>query len=130
MATYTGQDGSLSIDGDAVANLRSWSVDYTVNTVESSVMTDSTRTFKQGIKEWSGSADIYYDNTVVGNLEDAITAGEVAFIGYPTDSGAGNPKVTGNILVTGISVTSSMEGMVEASVSFQGTGDVTFGTAA
>lgn len=129
MATYTGQDGSITIDGDAVANLRSWSMDYTVNTVESTVMTDDFRTYKQGVKEWSGSADIYYDTTVVGNIEDAITSGQVAFVGYPSDSGSGNPKVSGNIIVTGISVNSTMEGMVEASISFQGTGSVTLGTA-
>jgi len=129
MATYTGQDGSLTIEGDAVAELRSWSMDLTINTVENTVMTADTKTFKQGLKEWSGSADIYYSTAVAGNILDSVNTGSVAFIGYPATSGTGDPKVTGNILITGLSINSTLEGMVEASISFQGTGDVTIGTA-
>ena len=129
MATYTGQDGALTIGGDAVAELRSCSMDLTINTTENTVMKDDTRRYKPGIQEWSGSADIYYSTAVVQNINDSITAGQVAFIGYPSTDAAGDPKVSGNIIITGISINSTMEGMVESSISFQGTGDVVIGTA-
>lgn len=131
MATYTGQDGSLSISGTAVAEVRSFSIDQTNNTVEKTVMGDSWKSYYTTQKEWSGSADIYYSQTS-GNIANvaAITSGaSAAFIGYPAGDTTGYPKLSGNILVTGVSISTSMDGMVEATISFQGDGALTVGTA-
>lgn len=137
MATYTGQDGSLSIDGTAVANVTSFSVEHTTNTVETTVMGQDSRTYVGGLREWTGSADVYYteegaDDTA--SISGLLTGAEVAFIGYPAgdnaSGGYGFPKLSGNVIITGISVNSETEGMVSASISFQGTGDLTVGVSA
>jgi|APSaa5957512535_1039671.scaffolds.fasta_scaffold03974_9 hypothetical protein len=127
MTTHTGQEGTLSIGGSAMASLRNYSIASSINTVERTVMGDTSRSFKSNLKEWSGSADIYYDVTDVGIIQSAIDAGvEVALVAYPGGSTAGSadPKLAGNILITGLSVDSSMDGMVTSAISFQGTGDL------
>lgn len=128
MATYTGQDGSLTIAGNAIAELRSFSVEHTTNTVENTVMGQDSRTYKGGLKEWSGSADIFY-STTVGNISALLSGAEVALVAYPAGNTSTYPKLTGNIIVTGLSVNSTVDGMVEASISFSGTGNLTVSTA-
>ena len=129
--TFTGQDGSISIGGTALAELRSFSIDTTNNTVERTVMGDDFKTHFTTQREWSGSADIFYNqsaNTVSG-ISSITSGNSAAFIGYLAGDTATYPKITGNIIVTGLSISSSMDGMVEASISFTGNGAYTIGTA-
>jgi hypothetical protein len=55
-------------------------------------------------------------NPTGGSVGDA----PITFIGFLNDSAN---KFMGEIIVTGFTVSSSMDGMVEASISFQGSGD-------
>jgi predicted secreted protein len=50
-----------------------------------------------------------------------------AFIGYPAGNSAtsGYPKIAGSIIVTGLSVSTSLDGMVEGTISFTGNGAMT-----
>ena len=143
MANYTGQSGVLKLDNYAgsvtsIAEVRSFSIEHTVNTVEDTVMGDQYKTYKTNLNEWSGSADIYLndaDLTAFGNILIGDTAGarslgqELRIEAYPGGNpSAGYPKVSGNIIATGFSISSSMDGMVEASISFSGTGNLTLGS--
>ena len=138
MATYTGQDGTISIGGTAVAEVRSFSVEYTREVIEDTTMGDVARTYKHGLKSFTGSADVYIDadgtdvNGITSALmDDAIGDNSaVAVILYPAGDTAGNAKLTGSVIITGVSVNSTMDGIVEGTISFQGTGDLTFGVAA
>jgi predicted secreted protein len=139
MATYTGQNGVLKMDNNsgsitAVAEVTSFTVDHTVNTIEDTAMGDQYRTYRIGVNEWSGSADIYFDSThissfgnvLVGNASGGLASDASASIElYPGGDTATYPKLSGEIIVTGFSVASEMEGMVTATISFQGTGALT-----
>jgi predicted secreted protein len=133
MATFTGQDGALFIQGVAVAEVRSFSIDMTNNTVERTVMGDDWKSHYSTQKEWSGSADIYYNQVSGGTTANvsgisSITVGNsAAFIGYPAGNSAtsGSPKIAGSIIVTGLSVSTSLDGMVEGTISFTGNGAMT-----
>jgi hypothetical protein len=48
---------------------------------------------------------------------------------YPTGAETGSQKLSGKGVVTSFSITSSVDGMVEASVTIQGSGALTIGTA-
>lgn len=130
--TFTGQDGSITIGGTAVAELRSFSIDATNNTVERTVMGDDFKTHFVTQREWAGSADIYYNQSAnaVSGISSIATGASAAFVGFPAGDTATFPKILGNIIVTGFSVSSTMDGMVEASISFTGNGSYTIGTAA
>lgn len=134
MATIVGNDGSITIGGVGLINVRNFTCDITSDTIETTAMTQDTRTYVRGLASWSGSADIYVDPA---NLTGGATAiskliatggvvgdGPSAFRGNLSASGTNN--LTGNIIVTGFTVNSTMDGLVEGSVSFQGSGPVTF----
>lgn len=133
MATLTGNDGSVSINGVALAAVRSFSVEQTADTIETTVMGTDARTFVKGLSSFSGSADIYFDssefssNTSTFNISAGLVGASGVAAKFYLDQDASNDIVfTGNIVVTGYTINSSMDGMVEASISFQGTGATTF----
>jgi len=132
MATYTGQDGVITIGSNTAAEVTAFSIDHTTNTIEKTSMGDVYREYFAGLNEWAGSADIYIaseDATLWANCipgSSATTASSAyALTAYPSGNATTNPKLVGNIIVTGFSVSSELEGMVSGSISFQGTGPLT-----
>lgn len=138
MATLAGNNGTIAIGSVPVAATRSFSVEITSDTIETTVMGTDVRTYVKGLSSFSGSADIYFDDTVFDTNESSFnpTAGLVGgspinvkfYTAYGTDgAGTGNDSVfQGSAIVTGFTVNSTFDGMVEASISFQGSGAVTY----
>ena len=142
MATLTGNNGAISINGIAVLAVRNFSIEMTADTIETSVMGVDVRTYLSGMSAFSGSADVYFDPDTATTGFDAAestfnpTAGLVGASGVTgkfyveldaTGSNA-DKAFTGTIIVTGYTVNATMDGMVEASISFQGSGATTFST--
>ena len=138
MATLTGNNGVVKIDNASgtptvVASVRNFSCDVTSDTIETTTMGVDVRTYLSGLSSWSGSADIYFDPANYTGGASAIAAlnptGILVGAGTVTVElyldGTSN-KFAGEAIITGFSVSSSMDGMVEASISFQGSGAVTF----
>ena len=138
MAILTGNNGVVKIDNasgtpTAVAAVRSFSVEITSDTIETSTMAIDVRTYVKGMSSWSGSADIYFDpaNYTGGASVIAALNPTTAAVGSGTVTvelyldGTAN-KFAGECIVTGFTVNSSMDGMVEASISFQGSGACAF----
>lgn len=139
MATMTGNNGSVTVNGINVANVRNFSVELTSDTIETSTMGVDVRTFVKGMSAFSGSADVYFDPADYDTNETTFnpTAGlvgasavAVKLILENNYSGNNDFAFTGNIIVTGWTVNSTMDGLVEASMSFQGTAAATFSTTA
>ena len=129
MATYEGSNGAVKmVDGagtmTAVAEVQSWNVSITRDTVEDTVMGDSHRTYKKGLQTWSGSMSVVYSDTSGAEVTNALNPDTDAVIGvelFPDTSVAGT-KFAGNIVVTSFAVTASYDGLITAAVDFQGTG--------
>jgi len=139
MATLTGNNGAVTINGNNVAAVRSFSVELTADTIETSVMGTDVRTYVQGMSSFSGSADVYFDAADFDTYETTFnpTTGLVGASGVAVKlyieqnySSTNDYAFTGNVIVTGYTVNSSMDGMVEASISFQGTGAAAYSTSA
>jgi len=125
MATFTGSDGVILVGSDQVAEVRSYSIDETMDTLEDTAMGDTSRTYKTSLKTFSGSADVFFDDTDSSG-QGALTVGSevtlnVQFEGNTT----GDHKLSGTVIITGRTISASFDGMVEASISFQGTGALT-----
>lgn len=148
MALLTGNNGVFKLDNNAgtptaFAAVRNFSVEIATDTIEKTTMGQDVRQYFKGLSTWSGSADIYFDPA------EFPTSSSTAFpVLNQTGTTTGTPwattavgsegvsvelylngtasKFSGEIIVTGFTVNSSMDGMVEASVSFQGTGPVVF----
>ena len=139
MATITGNNGGVTVNSTAVAAVRSFSVEMTRDTIETSVMGTDVRTYVNGLSSFSGTADIYFDPSEFDGAESTFnpTAGLVGASGVAVKfyleqnySSTSDYAFTGDVIVTGYTVNSSMDGMVEASISFQGTGATVFSTTA
>ena len=124
MANHTGSEGVVKVGANAIGELRSYSISETAGTIEDSTLTDTAKTYKAGQTTWSGSCDVFWDETDTG--QGALTAGsEVTMNFYPEGDAAGDTYKTGTALVTEISISAAIDGMVEASISLQGTGALT-----
>jgi predicted secreted protein len=143
MATLTGNNGRFWLDNTAggtlkeVVSVRNFSIEITSDTIEKTTMGNDTRQFLKGLSSYSGSADLYFDTanfgaTATGNiitiLNPAISSAAVgdstaSFEVYLNET---SNKLSGEVIVTGFTINSSMDGMVEASVSFQGSGALTY----
>lgn len=133
MANYEGSAGTVKIKSGsdtatAVASVRTWSMEITRETVESTSMSSGgNRTYVKGLQTFSGSMDIVYDdseNTIVSTAMNPDTDDTVTVELYSA-SGADTSKFAGDVIITSYSVTASYDGLTEASVSFQGTGAIT-----
>lgn len=129
MATHTGSEGTIKIGADVVGELRSFSLESTAETIEDTSMGDTNRSYKVGLKTFTGTASVYFDET--DTAQTALVAGaEITLNVYPEGATSGDTYYTGSAIVTGKTINSSFDGMVEAEVSFQGNGALTIDTVA
>ena len=127
MATHTGSEGTIKIGSDTLGELRSFSLETTAETIEDTSMGDASRTYKVGLKTFTGTASVFFDETDTAQI--ALVAGaEITLNVYPEGASSGDTYYTGSAIVTGRTINSSFDGMVEAEISFQGTGALTEST--
>ena len=124
MATHSGSEGTVKIGSDILAEVRSYTIESTGETIEDTTMGDSARTYKAGLTTFSASFEVYFDET--DTAQNAVDAGaSITFSVYPEGDTAGDTYYTGSGIVTGRSITASFDGMVEMSLSVQGSGALT-----
>jgi hypothetical protein len=125
MATHTGSEGTVKVGAtNSVLEIRSYSVEETADTAEDTSMGDSYRTFKTTLKAWTGSVDVFWDELDTTGQGALAVGSEVAVRFMPEGATAGDLYFTGNAIVTGKTVTGSFDGMVESTITLQGTGSL------
>ena len=128
MAAHKGSEGTVHVGTDAIAEIRSYSVEETSDTVETTSMGDTARTHLASLTSFSGSIDVFWDE--VDTAQIALTVGtSVTIKFYPEGTASSAKYYTGTAIVTGVSRSASFDGMVQASISVQGTGALTLATA-
>lgn len=133
MATTTGSSGVVKIaaDGGSVAvvgEVRSFSIETSADTIEDSSMGDSARTYKSGLESSTVTIECYWDGA---DAQQLVLDGraDIDFEIYPTGTATGEKYYSGGGIVTSKSISTSFDGMVEASFSVQVSGAVTEATA-
>lgn len=130
MATHTGSEGTVKVGANAIAEIRSYSIEQTADTTEDTTMGDAWRTHKTTLKAWSGTVDVYWDETDTTGQGALVVGAEVTANFYPEGSTTGDVYLTGTAIVTGKTVSASFDGMIESTITLQGTGALTTGPAA
>jgi len=125
MATHAGSEGTVKSGANAIAEVRSFSLEETADTIEDTTMGDASRTYLTGLKTFSGSVDVFWDETDTDGQVSFSVGSSVTFAVYPEGDTAGDTYYSGTAIVTGRTITSSFDGMVEASFTLQGTGALT-----
>ena len=128
MATHTGSEGTIKVSTTTVGELRSYSLEQTADTIEDTQMGDTSRTYKSALKGWSGSASLFFDEADAGQLL-LVLGTSIALKVYPEGASSGDKYYYGDAIITGSNVSASFDGMVEAEITFTGTGAITLGTA-
>ena len=125
MAVHKGSEGTVKVGANAIAEIRSYSLEESADTLETTSMGDTARTYLPSLSTFSGSVDVYWDETDATG-QGAMTIGsEVTLNVYPEGDTSGDTYYTGSAIVTGVTRSASFDGTVEASISVQGTGALT-----
>ena len=93
-------------------------------------MGDVARTYKPSLTSFSGSVDVFWDETDSTGQGALSIGAEVTLNLYPEGSTTGDTYLSGSAIVTSRSISSSFDGMVEMSISVQGNGALTTSTVA
>lgn len=124
MATFKGNDGVVLIGTDAMAEVISFSVDETADTIEDTAMGDTAKSYVASFKDFSGTVETYFDDT--DTAQNNCTAGDSITLNLQMEGNtSGDHKLTGSAIVTSRSIGVSSDGIVTATYSFQGTGGLT-----
>ena len=125
MATHAGSEGTVKSGANAIAEIRSFSLEESADTIEDTTMGDASRTYLTGLKTFSGSVDVFWDETDTNGQVSFAVGSSVTLAVYPEGDTSGDTFYSGTAIVTGRTITSSFDGMVEASFTLQGTGALT-----
>lgn len=129
MATHAGSEGTVKVGANAIAEIRSYSLEQTADVLEDTSMGDTARTYLPSLTTFTGSIDVLWDETDTTG-QGALTIGASVTLNlYPEGSTTGDTYYTGTAIVTGRNITASYDGLVEMSISVQGTGALTQSTA-
>lgn len=130
MATHKGSEGVIKVGANSVAEIRSYSIEESADTLEDTSMGDSARTYKTSLTSFSGSLDVFWDETDTDGQGALSIGSEVTLNVYPEGDTSGDTYYTGTAIVTGVSRSASFDGLVEASISVQGSGALSESTVA
>ena len=128
MATHKGSEGLIKVGSATVAEVKSYSLEESADTIETTKMGDAARTYLPSLTSFSGSIDCFWDETDTSGQVALIPGASVTLVFYPEGADSGDTYYSGTALVTGKTITGSFDGMVEASISVQGTGAITTAT--
>ena len=131
MPFYTGRTGKLRLGGSEVSKVRNWTLDTSVNLLDTTALGDTANTFTPGLFSATGSASLSYyngDTTDVTNLLEKI-----AKTGAITDSdevaltfevGTGQSFVA-DAFINSASISSSTDELTTVSFNFTINGPLT-----
>lgn len=125
MATHTGSEGTVKVGANAIAEIRSFSIEESADTLEDTSMGDTARTYKSSLTNFTGTVDVFWDETDSTGQGALSIGSEVTLNLYPEGDTTGDTYYTGTAIVTGRSINSSFDGLVEMSISVQGSGALT-----
>ena len=128
MAVHRGRGGIVKFDTNTAAEAKDWSIDVSTDTLETTDLTTTGyRDYIGGLYSWSGSVNIMFDESDAGqgSIETKVLSGASATLNLKWSEDDSAAADVGSVIFTGFNITSSFDGLVEASVSFQGTGAIT-----
>lgn len=124
MATYRGQDGSVTVDAGTVLEVKSWTLTVARDLLEDTAMGDTSKTYKAGLNDWSGTIEChldYGDTTGQKILIDNILASSGSTIALELLIGTGK-KFVGTAVPTSMNTGSELTSISGVSFNFQAAG--------
>ena len=126
MSNHKGSEGLVKIGSATVAEVKDWSLSETADTIEDTTMGDVARTRKPSLTSASGSISAFWDETDSAGQIAMQAGSEVALKLYPEGSATGDYFASVSAIITTQDASAAMDGMVEASFSWESNGAVTW----
>ena len=128
MATHHGKLGTVKVGANAVAEIKSFSLDESADTVEDTAMGDTAKSYLVGTVDASGSITCHFDETDTTG-QGAMTVGASVTLNlYPEGADSGDYFATMTAIINSVGVSVDMGDIIERSFGFQASGGVTWGT--
>jgi predicted secreted protein len=130
MATHAGSEGTVKVGANTIAEIRSYSIEESADTLEDTTMGDVARTYKSSLTTYTGTIDVLWDETDTTG-QGALTIGSSVTLNlYPEGASTGDVYYSGTAIVTGRSISGAYDGLVEMSITVQGNGALSQSTVA
>lgn len=128
-----GKNGKVVI-GEAstkkVVGIKNWSLELSLDTLETTALGDDWKNYITGLKEWSASSEGDYEVPVDTEgqkaLQDAFLNGTTVTVKLYVD---GTNYYQGEAYINSLSIEDPVDDVVSISIEFTGTGALTFETA-
>ena len=126
-----GNKGSVTVAGNvgAMDQAKAWSIDITKDTVDiTSFGSGGWKESASTLKSWTGSLTAIFDESGADEVDliAALTGSSTMEISLQIGDGTGTHDVfSGNVNINGMSITNDVNGIVEATFNFEGTGALT-----
>ena len=128
MAVHKGSEGTVSVGSNTVAEITGFSFDETADTIETTALSNTARSYVSDYVTFSGTVDCMWDETDTSG-QGAMTVGSTVTLNlYPAGSASSSTYYTGSAVITSISRANAMGSVVTASFSFQGANALTSAT--
>ena len=123
MTYHSGKDGTLTYNGSRVAKVSNWTYSSSVDTLETTVLTESDRSYVPGLRQHSGSATIfYYDEAPKALLERIVSPFAISESLVAMRLGWGGKYVEGSVIITSAELNCAVGEVMQAAIQFQFTG--------
>jgi hypothetical protein len=121
----TSTTGNFSITGlDSTVVVRDASVDISRDTLETTKLGDSSRTYVTGLRGASGSATLLYENSLLDDVYSKINTDSQGAITATLTLTTGK-TISGSVLITSVGSTVTVGDVTSTNVAFTFTGDLT-----
>ena len=128
MAVHKGSEGVIKVGANTVAEVRSYSLEESADVVDKTAMGDSSRSYLSTLTQFTASVEVFFDET--DTAQTALSVGSTVILEvYPEGTSTGDTYYNGSAIVTGFTKSASFDGLVEASITLQGSGGLTTSTA-
>ena len=128
-----GKNGKVVVGASAskkVVGIKNWSLELTLDTLETTALGDDWKNYITGLKEWSASSEGDYEVPVDTEgqkaLQDAFLNGTTVMVKLYVD---GTNYYQGEAYINSLSIEDPVDDVVSISIEFTGTGALTFETA-
>jgi len=120
-----GRRGSISIDGQALGRVTAFSYDESADSVESTAMGDTSKSYEGGLVDGSGTIDCRFDQADAGQDDflTALRAGTSVVLNLVSDSSdlvGTNVGFSGSAVINSFNYTQSFDDTINCSFGFQG----------
>ena len=138
---YTGRDGVMQLAGTTLAKVVSFTVSSNLETLETTTLGDSIRSYSPGVTGYSGSATLLYYKDSSNNINTTdllnklfktgtagVSSSDTVELTFRWVDGSDNNDIKLTAYITSASIGAATGDIVRAEVSFQGTGALSTAT--